>query len=71
MTMVMVTHDVDEAVYLSDYIIVMTPRTAKVEKIIKIEMSYPRARGQDVFLQYRTEILKVLNYAGKKNHGDF
>ena len=45
MTMVMVTHDVDEAVYLSDYIIVMTPRTAKVEKIIKIEMSYPRARG--------------------------
>ena len=45
MTMVMVTHDVDEAVYLSDYIIVMTPRPAKVEKIIKIEMSQPRARG--------------------------
>ena len=67
MTMVMVTHDVDEAVYLSDYIIVMTPRPAKVEKIIKIEMSHPRARGQDVFLQYRTEILKILNYAGKIN----
>lgn len=61
MTMVMVTHDVDEAVYLSDYIIVMTPRPAKVEKIIKIEMSHPRARSQDVFLQYRTEILKILN----------
>ena len=45
MTMVMITHDVDEAVYLIDYIIVMTPRTAKVEKIIKIEMSHPRARG--------------------------
>ena len=54
MSMVMVTHDVDEAVYLSDYIIVMTPRPAKVEKIIKIEMSHPRARGQDVFLQYRS-----------------
>ena len=71
MTMVMVIHDVDEAVYLSDYIIVMTPRPAKVEKIIKIEMSHPRARGQDVFLQYRTEILKILNYAGKINEVEY
>lgn len=71
MTMVMVTHDVDEAVYLSDYIIVMTPRPTKVEKIIKIEMSHPRARGQDVFLQYRTEILKILNYAGKINEVEY
>ena len=71
MTMVMVTHDVDEAVYLSDYIIVMTPRPAKVEKIIKIEMSHPRARSQDVFLQYRTEILKILNYAGKINEVEY
>ena len=71
MTMVMVTHDVDEAVYLSDYIIVMTPHPAKVEKIIKIEMSHPRARGQDVFLQYRTEILKILNYAGKINEVEY
>ena len=71
MTMVMVTHDVDEAVYLSDYIIVRTPRPAKVEKIIKIEMSHPRARSQDVFLQYRTEILKILNYAGKINEVEY
>lgn len=71
MTMVMVTHDIDEAVYLSDYIIVMTPRPAKVEKIIKIEMSHPRARSQDVFLQYRTEILKILNYAGKINEVEY
>lgn len=71
MTMVMVTHDIDEAVYLSDYIIVMTPRPAKVEKIIKIEMSHPRARGQDVFLQYRTEILTILNYAGKINEVEY
>ncbi|MBQ1794343.1 MAG: ABC transporter ATP-binding protein, partial [Treponema sp.] len=43
-TMVMVTHDVDEAVYLSDYVVVMSPRPAKVEKIIKIDLSHPRAR---------------------------
>ena len=35
------------------------------EKIIKIDLSHPRARGQDVFLKYRTQILEILNYAGK------
>ena len=64
-TMVMVTHDVDEAVYLSDYVVVMSPRPAKVEKIIKIDLSHPRARGQDIFLKYRTQILEILNFAGK------
>lgn len=65
MTMVMVTHDVDEAVYLSDFVVVMTSRPAKVEKIIKIELGRPRARKQDVFLNYRTKILEILNFAGQ------
>lgn len=64
-TMVMVTHDVDEAVYLSDYVVVMSARPSKVEKVIKINLSHPRARAQDIFLKYRTEILEILDYAGK------
>ncbi len=71
MTMVMVTHDVDEAVYLSDYVVVMSPRPAKVEKIIKIDMTHPRARSQDVFLKYRTDILEILHYAGKVQEPEF
>ncbi len=71
MTMIMVTHDVDEAVYLSDYVVVMTPRPAKVEKIIKIELGQPRARKQDVFLNYRTQILEILNYAGQVKEVEF
>lgn len=71
MTMLMVTHDVDEAVYLSDYVVVMTSRPAKVEKIIKIDMSRPRSRGQDVFLKYRTDILGILDYAGKAQEPEF
>ena len=70
-TMVMVTHDVDEAVYLSDYVVVMSPRPAKVEKIIKIDLSHPRARGQDIFLKYRTQILEILNYAGKIQEAEY
>lgn len=65
MTMVMVTHDVDEAIYLSDKVVVMSPRPGKIEKVIDINLSRPRARSQDAFLQYRTEILRILNFAGE------
>ncbi|MEE3496012.1 MAG: ABC transporter ATP-binding protein, partial [Butyrivibrio sp.] len=34
MTMIMVTHDVDEAVYLSDKVVIMTPRPAKIEQVL-------------------------------------
>ncbi len=70
-TMIMVTHDVDEAIYLSDKIIVMTPRPAKVEEIIEIPLRRPRARSQDEFLEYRTKILKILNYAGEVKEPDY
>ena len=62
--MILVTHDVDEAIYLSDQVVIMTPRPAKIEKVIDIELARPRARGNEDFLKYRTQILKILNYAG-------
>lgn len=64
MTMIMVTHDVDEAIYMSDRVVVMSPRPAKVEKIIDVKLSRPRARSNPDFLNYRTQILKILNYGG-------
>ena len=66
MTMIMVTHDVDEAIYLSDKVIVMSARPAKIEKIIDIKMTRPRARSGEEFLLYRSKILKLLNYGGKE-----
>ena len=64
MTMIMVTHDVDEAIYMSDQVVVMSARPAKVEKVIDIEISRPRNRGQDIFMNYRREILEILHFAG-------
>ena len=63
-TMIMVTHDVDEAIYLSDRIIVMTPRPAKIEECIDVDLPRPRARSNPEFLQLRTKILQILNFAG-------
>jgi ABC-type nitrate/sulfonate/bicarbonate transport system ATPase subunit len=71
MTMIMVTHDVDEAVYLSDQVVVMTPRPAKIEQVIDIELGRPRARGNDDFLKYRTKILEILNYAGENKEPEY
>lgn len=64
MTMIMVTHDVDEAIYMSDRVAVMTPRPAKIEQVIDIKLARPRNRGQDEFLQYRKKILEILDFAG-------
>ncbi len=65
-TMIMVTHDVDEAIYLSDRIIVMSPRPAKIECIINVEMGRPRGRDLPDFLRLRARILQILDFAGKR-----
>ncbi|MBQ8332733.1 MAG: ABC transporter ATP-binding protein [Clostridia bacterium] len=71
MTMIMVTHDVDEAIYLSDRVVIMSARPAKIEKIVSIELAHPRARSNPEFLKYRAEILKLLNYGGKTPEMDY
>lgn len=65
MTMIMVTHDVDEAIYMSDQVVVMSARPSKVEAVIDINLPRPRARAQDTFQEYRTRILNVLDIGGK------
>lgn len=71
MTIVMVTHDVDEAVYLSNKIVVMSPRPAKIEKIIEVDLSQPRDRNNPEFIRLRSEILKILDFAGKERSVEY
>lgn len=65
-TMIMVTHDVDEAIYLSDRIIVMSPRPARIESMIDVEIGRPRGRDLPDFLRLRARILQILDFAGKR-----
>ena len=59
-TTVMVTHDIDEAVYLSDFVIVLYGTPAKVKEIIKVDLPFPRnqiaTRGSKKFSDLRTKI---------------
>ncbi len=64
-TVVMVTHDVDEAVLLSDRIVMMTNGpAATIGDILKVELARPRERvalAQDArYSQYRTAVLEFL-----------
>jgi len=71
MTMIMVTHDVDEAVYLADKIVVMTPRPAKIEQIIEVHLSQPRDRNNPEFIRLRSQILQILDFAGKEKEIEY
>ena len=63
-TMLLVTHDIDEAIYMSDRIVIMTQRPGRIERTIPIELSRPRDRSSSEFLQLRGQILELLHFAG-------
>ncbi|MDR1579484.1 MAG: ATP-binding cassette domain-containing protein, partial [Synergistaceae bacterium] len=62
-TMILVTHDVDEAIYLSDRIVIMTPRPGQISEIMDVTLPHPRHRGGAEFLAMRRDILEKLNLA--------
>jgi len=61
-TVVMVTHDVEEAVFLSDRIVVMEPRPGRVRSILSIGSERPRRRSAPDFVAARREIDELLNH---------
>jgi NitT/TauT family transport system ATP-binding protein len=57
-----ITHSIAEAVFLSDRVIVMTPRPGKIDRVIEIDLPRPRTlamRESPEFAQYSREILDV------------
>nr|WP_319376628.1 ABC transporter ATP-binding protein [uncultured Methanoregula sp.] len=58
---VFITHSVDEAVYLSDRIIVMTPRPGRICKIFPVPLPRPRDRTSVEFAQVRRDVLDLIN----------
>ena len=60
---VMVTHDIDEAIHMSSRILVMEAHPGRIREEIKIEMDYPRNRSSSSFVEYRNHILDLLHFA--------
>lgn len=55
-TMIMVTHDIEEAVFLADKIIIMSPRPGRIVKVIDVDLIEPRDRNSYEFLEIRKEV---------------
>jgi len=64
-TMLLVTHDIDEAIYMSDRIVIMTPRPGRIDRILDVPLPRPRQRNDAKFLDLRTKILEMLHFAGQ------
>jgi len=65
-TMLMVTHDVDEAIYMSDRVVVMSPRPGRIRRIIDVKISKPRTRISSNFTALRNELLDILHFGGEE-----
>ena len=63
-TMLLVTHDIDEAIYMSDRIVIMTQGPGRIERTIAVALQRPRDRSSGDFLQLRGQILELLHFAG-------
>lgn len=61
---VMVTHDVDEAIYMGTRVLVMDAHPGRVIADITIDLPFPRDRSSRKFVEYRNDILSKLHFAG-------
>ncbi|HEY3423943.1 MAG TPA: ABC transporter ATP-binding protein [Negativicutes bacterium] len=59
-TILFVTHDIDEAIYVSDRVVVMTARPGKLQDVLVINLPRPRMRNAPEFFAYRQRLLALL-----------
>ncbi|CAN7548068.1 ABC transporter ATP-binding protein [Phenylobacterium sp. LjRoot219] len=59
-TMIMVTHDVEEAVYLGDRVVIMDAHPGRIRRIVDVPFAHPRDRASPALHAVRDEVLADL-----------
>jgi len=65
-TILFVTHSVDEAVYLSDRIVVMSPRPGRIRSVVPVTIPRPRIRTAPEFGELRRDVLSLIEETSKQ-----
>lgn len=58
-TMILVTHDIDEAIFLSGRIVIMSNKTGNIERVINNNITSRKDRSSSEFLEMRRKILRT------------
>jgi len=59
-TVIMVTHDIEEALYLGDRVIVMDAHPGRIKHQIQVDLPHPRDRKSSVLQGYKEQLLEDL-----------
>jgi len=59
-TAILVTHDVDEAVYLGDRIVIMNPHPGRIATVLPVASGMSRDRSDPAFIRLRDDVLARL-----------
>ncbi|PKO47923.1 MAG: sulfonate ABC transporter ATP-binding protein [Betaproteobacteria bacterium HGW-Betaproteobacteria-22] len=62
-TMIIVTHDVEEAVYLGDRVVVMEPKPGRIKRVLDVDLPRPRDRNSYQFSAIRDRVYKEFSNA--------
>lgn len=56
-TMIFVTHDIDEAVFLANRVVILKPRPGEINAIVPVDLPYPRQKATPIFQNLRLQVL--------------
>jgi ABC-type nitrate/sulfonate/bicarbonate transport system ATPase subunit len=66
-TVLLITHDVEEAIYLADRILVLSPRPTRIQASFRVEQAHPRKLSSPALQQMKDDILTQLGVDNAEN----
>jgi NitT/TauT family transport system ATP-binding protein len=68
-TMFFITHDLDEAIFLGNKVVIMTTRPAQIKKIVNVDLPWPRQHSvmnTKHYIDLKSEVLEAVHEEAKK-----